>query len=159
LPTDIEIPQQLNIPLLAYQHLLGELKGLEIGSLSSGRSEDSDEEDLDLIPGRPDDDPLFRYLDGEMLERLTTAIEDLPERERLIITLYYYEEMTMKEIGLILGVDQSRVSQIHASAVLHLRARLCAPAIFKEPQNNPEGEQPKRAGGEAAGHRIVSHSS
>jgi RNA polymerase sigma factor FliA len=94
-----------------------------------------------------------------MLERLTTAIEDLPERERLIITLYYYEEMTMKEIGLILGVDQSRVSQINASAVLHLRAGLCAPAIVKEPQNNPEGEQPKRARGEAAGHRIVSHSS
>jgi RNA polymerase sigma factor FliA len=67
---------------------------------------------------------MFRYLDGEMRERLTKAINDLPERERLIMTLYYYEETTMKEIGLILGVVESRVSQINASAVLHLRARL-----------------------------------
>jgi RNA polymerase sigma factor FliA len=125
-PTDIEIAQKLNISLAAYQQLLGELKGLEIGSLHSERSGDSDEEELDLIPGRPEDNPLFRYLDGEMRERLTKAINDLPERERLIMTLYYYEEVSMKEIGLIIGVVESRVSQIHASAVLHLRARLAA---------------------------------
>jgi RNA polymerase sigma factor FliA len=142
-PTDTEIAQKLNIPLATYQQLLGELKGLEIGSLHAGRSEDSDEEELDLIPGRPEDDPLFRYLDGEMRERLTKAIEDLPERERLVMTLYYYEEATMKEIGLILGVVESRVSQIHASAVLHLRARRSAPAILKEPQNNPDGDHRK----------------
>jgi RNA polymerase sigma factor for flagellar operon FliA len=123
-PTDIEIAQKLNIPLAAYQHLLGELKGLEIGSLHSERSEDSDEEELDLIPGRSEDDPLFRYLDGEMRERLTQAISDLPERERLFMTLYYYEEVTIREIGLIPGIVESRVSRIHASAVLHLRARL-----------------------------------
>jgi RNA polymerase sigma factor FliA len=136
-PIDIEIAQKLNISLAAYQQLLGELKGLEVGSLQSERSEDSDEEELDLIPGRPDDDPLFRYLDGEMRERLTTAINDLPERERLVMTLYYYEETTMKEIGLILGVVESRVSQIHASAVLHLRARIAMPTTLKEPQNKP----------------------
>ena len=55
---------------------------------------------------------------------LAEAIGDLPERERLVMTLYYYEEMTMKEIGLTLGVVESRVSQIHASAVLHLRTML-----------------------------------
>jgi RNA polymerase sigma factor FliA len=125
-PTDIEIADKLNIPLAEYQQLLGELKGLEIGTLHADRSAESDEEDLDLIPGRPEDDPLFRYLDGEMRERLTRAIDDLPERERLVMSLYYYEETTMKEIGLILGVVESRVSQIHASAVLHLRARLAA---------------------------------
>jgi RNA polymerase sigma factor FliA len=123
-PTDIEIAQKLNIPLLAYQHLLGELRGLDIGTLHSQRSADSDEEELIYVPGRPEDDPLFRYLDGEMRERLNKAINDLPERERLVTTLYYYEETTMREIGVILGVVESRVSQIHASAVLHLRARL-----------------------------------
>jgi RNA polymerase sigma factor for flagellar operon FliA len=126
-PTDIEIAQKLNISLGAYQQLLGELKGLEVGSLHADRSEVSDEEELARIPGRPDDDPLHRFLDAEMRERLTTAINDLPERERMIMTLYYYEETTMREIGLILGVVESRVSQIHASAVLHLRARLAAP--------------------------------
>ena len=59
-----------------------------------------------------------------MRERLTTAINDLPERERLVLTLYYYQETTMKEIGLILDVVDSRVSQILASAVVHLRAAL-----------------------------------
>jgi RNA polymerase sigma factor for flagellar operon FliA len=125
-PTDIEIAQKLNLPLAAYQQVLGELKGLEIGTLHTERSAESDEEELDLIPGRPEEDPLFRYLDGEMRERLTKAINGLPERERLVMTLYYYEEISMKEIGLIMGVVESRVSQIHASAVLHLRARLAA---------------------------------
>jgi RNA polymerase sigma factor for flagellar operon FliA len=126
-PTDIEIAQQLNIPLAAYQQLLGELKGLEIGSLHSERSGDSDEVELDLLPGRSEDDPLFRFLDGEMRQHLTTAINDLPERERMVLTLYYYEEVNMKDIGVILGVVESRISQIHASAVLHLRARLSTP--------------------------------
>jgi RNA polymerase sigma factor for flagellar operon FliA len=157
-PVDIEIAQKLNISLAAYQQLLGELKGLEIGSVHAQRSEDSDEEDLDLIPGRPDDDPLFRYLDGEMRERLTTAINDLPERERLVMTLYYYEETTMREIGLILGVVESRVSQIHASAVLHLRARLAMPTL-KGPQNKPAGHHSERARGGEVRHRIAAHSS
>jgi RNA polymerase sigma factor for flagellar operon FliA len=55
---------------------------------------------------------------------LTDAIANLPDRERLVMTLYYYEEMTMREIGLALGVVESRVSQLHASAVVHLRAAL-----------------------------------
>jgi RNA polymerase sigma factor FliA len=112
-PTDIEIAQKLNIPLDAYQQLLGELKGLEIGSLHAVRAEDdSGEEELVYLPSRPEDDPLFRYLDGELRGRLTKAINDLPEHERLIMTLYYYEETTMTEIGDILGVSESRVSQI-----------------------------------------------
>jgi RNA polymerase sigma factor FliA len=126
-PNDIEIAQKLNMPLAAYQHLLGELKGLEVGTLHAKRSSDVGEEELVYVAGRPEDDPLFRYLEGEMRDRLTKAINNLPERERLVMTLYYYEETTMKEIGLILGVDHSRVSQIHASAVLHLRAQLSAP--------------------------------
>ena len=120
------------MPLAAYQQLLGELDGLEIGTLYSERYADTDEENLISVAARPEDDPLFRYLDSELRECLTKAINDLPERERLVMTLYYYEETTMKEIGLILGVVESRVSQMHASAVLHLRARLSAPAPPEE---------------------------
>jgi RNA polymerase sigma factor FliA len=141
-PTDIEIAQKLNILLAAYQQLLGELKGLEIGTLHSERAADSQEEELIYVPGRPEDDPLFRYLDAEMRERLTKAINDLPERERLVTTLYYYEELSMKEIGIVLGVVESRVSQIRASSVLHLRARLSAPATTEEPRQ--DRNQPKR---------------
>ena len=78
------------------------------------------------VPGPPEDDPLFRCLKGEMKQRLTDAIEELPEKERLVLTLYYYEELTMKEIGLTLGVVESRVSQIHSSAVVRLRSALRA---------------------------------
>jgi RNA polymerase sigma factor for flagellar operon FliA len=141
-PNDIEIAQKLNIPLAAYQQLLWDLKGLEIGTLHTVRSEDSEEDDLACLPSRAEDDPLFRYLDAEMRERLTQAIEALPERERMVMTLYYYEEMTMKEIGLILGVVESRVSQIHASAVLHLRARFSAPATTEVPRQ--DRNHPKR---------------
>jgi hypothetical protein len=67
-----------------------------------------------------------------MRERLTKAIEDLPERERLVLTLYYYEETTTREIALILDIVESRVWQIRASAVRHLRALLSAPAPPEE---------------------------
>jgi RNA polymerase sigma factor for flagellar operon FliA len=59
-----------------------------------------------------------------MKQRLADAIEELPEKERMVLTLYYYEELTMREIGLTLGVVESRVSQIHSSAVLRLRSAL-----------------------------------
>ena len=123
-PSESEVAAEMAIGLDAYQQLLGELKSLEIGTLHLERNEDSGEEELAYIPGRPEDDPLFRCLRGEMEGRLTGAIQDLPERERLVMTLYYYEEMTMREIGMALGVVESRVSQIHASAVLHLRSAL-----------------------------------
>ncbi len=124
-PSEPEVARELGLELDAYQQLLGELKGLEIGTLHLERSEDSGEEELAYVPNAAeDDDPLFRCLRGEMRERLAAAIEQLPERERLVVTLYYYEEMTMKEIGLALGVVESRVSQIHSSAVAHLRVHL-----------------------------------
>jgi RNA polymerase sigma factor for flagellar operon FliA len=123
-PSEQEIAKEMDLTLAEYQLLLGELKGLEIGSLHMERSEDSGDEELAYIPGSPEDDPLFRCLKGEMKQRLADAIDELPEKERLVLTLYYYEELTMKEIGLTLGVVESRVSQIHSSAVLRLRTAL-----------------------------------
>jgi RNA polymerase sigma factor FliA len=150
-PSDVEIAAELGMTLADYQNLLGELKGLEIGTLHAERSEDSGEEELAYLPNRPEDDPLFRCLHGEMRQRLADAVSELPERERLVMTLYYYEELTMKEIGLILGVVESRVSQMHASAVLHLRAKLAdltglprpnsaSKHRFSSPGGQPEGQ-------------------
>ena len=59
-----------------------------------------------------------------MREALGEAIARLPEREKLVVTLYYYEELTLREIGEVLGVTESRVSQLHTKAVLRLKARL-----------------------------------
>jgi RNA polymerase sigma factor for flagellar operon FliA len=123
-PGEAEIAAELALELDDYQQLLGDLKGLEIGTLHMVRNEDSGEEELAYVPGRPEEDPLFICLRGELEDRLTEAIANLPDRERLVMTLYYYEEMTMREIGLALGVVESRVSQVHASAVAHLRAAL-----------------------------------
>jgi len=123
-PSEQEIAKEMELSLVEYQLLLGDLKGLEIGSLHIERSEDSGDEELAYVPGSPEDDPLFRCLKGEMKQRLADAIDGLPEKERMVLTLYYYEELTMKEIGLTLGVVESRVSQIHSSAVLRLRIAL-----------------------------------
>ncbi len=125
-PSEQEIAGAMELSLNDYQQLLGDLKGLEIGSLHMERTEDSGDEELAYIPGAPEDDPLFRCLKGEMKQRLADAIDELPEKERLVLTLYYYEELTMKEIGLTLGVVESRVSQIHSSAVLRLRSALAS---------------------------------
>ncbi len=123
-PSEQEIAGEMSLSLSDYQQLLGELKGLEIGSLHMERTEDSGDEELAYIPGSPDEDPLFRCLQGEMKQRLADAIEELPEKERMVLTLYYFEELTMKEIGVTLGVVESRISQIHSSAVVRLRTAL-----------------------------------
>jgi RNA polymerase sigma factor for flagellar operon FliA len=123
-PNEAEVAEEMSVTLDEYQQLLGDLKGLEIGTLHVEHNEDSGEEELAYVPGKPEDDPLFQCLRGELEDRLTEAIQNLPDRERLVMTLYYFEEMTMREIGLALGVVESRVSQVHASAVVHLRAAL-----------------------------------
>lgn len=139
-PSEQEVAAELRMKLGDYQQLLGELKGLEIGTLHVERSEDSGEEELAYVPNRPEDDPLFCCLRSEMRQRLAQAISGLPERERLVMTLYYYEEMTMKEIGLTLGVVESRVSQIHASAVLRLRSVLADLAVKPAGLRKPGGK-------------------
>ena len=139
-PTEPEIAQEMQVTLTAFQTLLGDLKGLEIGSLHMERTEDSGDEELSYVPGAPEDDPLFRCLKGEMKQRLADAIEDLPEKERMVLTLYYYEELTMKEIGLTLGVVESRVSQIHSAAVVRLRSALAS----LRPKGTPDLKRKKR---------------
>ncbi len=70
----------MGLSLEEYQQLLGDLKGLEIGSLHMERSEDSGDEELAYVPGSPDEDPLFRCLQGELKQRLIDAIEELPRK-------------------------------------------------------------------------------
>lgn len=154
-PGEAEIAAEMGLELEEYQQLLGDLKGLEIGTLHIERNEDSGEEELAYVPGRPEEDPLFRCLRGELEERLAEAIQNLPDRERLVMTLYYYEEMTMREIGLALGVVESRVSQVHASAVSHLRSALrdlAAQGVFDRGASRkpPARQRPARGNGHGA---------
>lgn len=123
-PEETEIAAEMKIDLAALYQIASDLKGLEISSLNMLHNEDSGEEELAYVAGPLSDDPLLRCLQGEMKQRLMDAIDELPERERMVISLYYFEELTMKEIGQMLGIVESRVSQINSSAVRKLRAAL-----------------------------------
>ena len=81
---------------------------------------------LDCIAGKGDTDPQTSLRLRELKETIANAIDTLPEKERLMISLYYYEEMNMKLIGEVLGITESRVSQIHSKAVYRLRSKLKA---------------------------------
>ena len=127
-PTEVEVAKEMGLELNAYQQLLGELSGLELSSLNATPGEDAGVEALALVPAGPEDDPFLQCQSNEMRRLLAEAIEDLPERERTVLTLYYYEELTMREVGATLGVVESRVSQLHSSAMARLRVALGAPA-------------------------------
>ena len=125
-PGEQEIADAMGISLAELQQLTRELRSLELGSLNAERSKDEEDEELDYVPDSAERDPLFLCLASESRDRLINAIEELPEKERLVLTLYYYEELTMREIGMTLGVVESRVSQIHSAAIRSLRAALGA---------------------------------
>ena len=127
-PNETEVAQEMGFQIAQYHKLLDQLNGLEIESLHVARHEDSSEDWLTCLPARSEECPFFLCQRGEIQSRMTDAISQLPDQERLVMTLYYYQEMTMSEVGLTLGVGASRVSQIHASAVAHLKAALGAPA-------------------------------
>src|SRR5215469_1287349 len=123
-PSEPEIAEAMEMELDELQQLIGELRGLELGSLNAEHSKDEEDEELEYVPASAEEDPLFLCLEAESRQRLIDAIEELPEKERLVLTLYYYEELTMREIGLTLGVVESRVSQIHSGAVRRLRSAM-----------------------------------
>jgi RNA polymerase sigma factor for flagellar operon FliA len=132
-PLQQEIAAEMELTLKQLQQLLGELDSLAVGSLHA-ENEDTSLQDMDRFASTADEDPLFLCLQGETRQHLANAIERLPEKERLVLTLYYYEELTMNEIGLILGVVESRVSQIRSSAVGRLRNAFgLAPVPGKRP--------------------------
>jgi RNA polymerase sigma factor for flagellar operon FliA len=122
--TEIEVAGELGLSIESYQRLLGELRGLGLGSLEKETGENGEETDLVRYAPDGDSDPFFLCLQSEMKERLAEAIADLEEQEQQVLSLYYYEELTMKEVGHVIGVGESRVSQIHSSAMVKLRGRL-----------------------------------
>jgi RNA polymerase sigma factor FliA len=124
-PNENEIAQEMGIGLSELQSLLAELDGLELGSLRVESPRDGKEEDLtDYVPSKPEETPFFQCLRSEMKQLLANAISELPEKEQRVLALYYYEELTMKEVGAALGIGESRVSQIHSLAMVRLRTRL-----------------------------------
>ena len=123
-PTETEIASELGMELGDYQRMLGEARGGQLIYLDEVGERDGDEDYLERHHPSQEPDPLQTLSDGRFRQALVAAIQDLPEREKLVIALYYYENLTLREIGEVLGVTESRVSQLHTKAVLRLKSRL-----------------------------------
>ena len=127
-PTDSEIAAELHISVKEFQQSLTQIANTSIVALDelwSISGSDGDQASLiDTIEDPKSRDP-SRMLDlSEMKARLAAAIDALPKREKIVIALYYYENLTLREIGEVLGVTESRVSQLHTKAILRLKGRL-----------------------------------
>lgn len=124
--TDEEVADELGLSPETFQETLGEVATLSVISLEQrldgDGSDDSSSELSDLIPDETD---ITERAEFEERKRfLAAALAELPERERLVVGLYYYEGLTLKEIGQVLGVTEARVSQMHAKSMMRLRGHL-----------------------------------
>ena len=122
-PSESEIAEEVGVSLKRLQRILGEVRGLDVGSLHSESAEPDGQDAIDP-PSGADEDPFQQALRSEMTGLLGKAIGELAARERNVLALYHFEELTMKQVGAILGIGESRVSQIHSAALLRLRTRL-----------------------------------
>lgn len=127
--TDEEVCKALNLTQQQFSHLLMETSFSSFLSLDDLWNIDKDSSGgsvriIETIQDQNAEDPVAAVMFGEQKRVLTDAINKLPEREKLVIALYYYEGLTLKEIGKVLGVSESRISQMHTKAILRLRGRL-----------------------------------
>jgi RNA polymerase sigma factor for flagellar operon FliA len=127
-PTDEEIAKKVGITVEELDESLSEISRSSIAALDELWTVSSSGGDqvalIDTIEDTDAPDPQSSLSATEMKEAIGEAIARLPEREKLVVTLYYYEELTLREIGEVLGVTESRVSQLHTKAVLRLKSRL-----------------------------------
>lgn len=127
-PKDDEVAKEMGITLRELHYLYTKLSYTSVVSFeelwTAGGEKEEKSTIFTTIADETADDPVSLFESVEVKGVLAEAIERLPERERIVIALYYYEGLTLKEIGEILGVTESRVSQLHTKAVLRLRARL-----------------------------------
>ncbi|WP_456433545.1 FliA/WhiG family RNA polymerase sigma factor [Thermosulfuriphilus sp.] len=124
---DEEVAKELGLSLDEFYRLLEETKGATFIDIETIRRKmpDLNEEDIfDLIADPDQEDPFDSIQFGELKDVLAQAIESLPEKERLVVALYYYEDLTMREIGEIMGYTESRISQLHTKAMMRLKAHL-----------------------------------
>ncbi|MCK9330110.1 MAG: FliA/WhiG family RNA polymerase sigma factor [Candidatus Cloacimonetes bacterium] len=125
LPSDDEIAEELDLSIEEYYNLTDNLGPLYIQSLDSNFTTSKGDDSLNYSEILPDNDNIEYEEKKEILkQKLISSIQKLPEKERLVISLYYYENLNLKEIGKVLEVSESRISQIHSSAVNKLRTML-----------------------------------
>jgi RNA polymerase sigma factor FliA len=129
-PSESEIAEELQLPLGAYQHLLQEIHGCQLvyyEDFDRGEHENSFIDQhcrSENSSSTGTADPLAQLLESGLRQRLIEAIEAVPERERLLLSLYYEEELNLREIGAVMEVSESRVCQLHSQVISRLRGLL-----------------------------------
>ncbi len=124
-PYEEEAAKAMDMNLEQFRKMLVQIGSSTIVKLAQERSLDDDQDSYNLTLKDPNAIcPIDEIISRETKSTLTKAIKNLPEREALVITLYYYEEITMKEIGKVLSLTESRICQIHSDAILHLMQAL-----------------------------------
>jgi RNA polymerase sigma factor FliA len=128
-PSSEEVASSLGVEMDAFEEMLDDVKGTSLISLEDLGQGPPSEDKSDLLEAlltRQDQDPLEVLNLHDLKKALTLTIAELPEKERLVLSLYYFEELTMKEVGKVLSLTESRISQLHTQAVLRLRGKLKA---------------------------------
>ena len=122
-PSEQELAESLSMSLGDYQQMLQDARGHQLIYYDDFRDSDDDHY-LDRHCADPTPSPLERLLDQNLRKLVIGAIGDLPEREKLVMSLYYEQELNFKEIGEVLGVTESRICQLHTQAIARLRSKL-----------------------------------
>ncbi|MEY2688348.1 MAG: hypothetical protein RL375_2546 [Pseudomonadota bacterium] len=123
-PSEGEIAKEMGVTLAEYQDLLNKVRGTQLVYLEDMSGQDGDSDYLDRHVVEQGTDPLAQLSDQRMRQALVDAIKNLPEREQYVMSMYYEEDMNLKEIAAVLGVTESRVCQLHSQSIARLRTKL-----------------------------------
>lgn len=124
-PLESEIATDLGLSLVDYQSLLGKVRGTQLVYLEDMARGDEDQDSfLDRHVGDSEADPMNMLRDQRLRQALVAAIKSLPEREQFIMSMYYEQDMNLKEIAAVLDVTESRICQLHSQSIARLRAKM-----------------------------------
>lgn len=123
-PIESEIAREMGLALSEYQELLGKVRGTQLVYLEDMSGDDGDSDYLDRHAGDEALNPLAQLQDDRMRRALIDAIKGLPDREQHVMSMYYEQDMNLKEIASVLKVTESRVCQLHSQSIARLRVRL-----------------------------------
>ena len=123
-PSETESAEAKNIPLSKYQDMLGDARGLQLLYFEDFGEADEDDSFLDKQTANEASMPLPQLLDANLRACIIAGIDNLPEREKLLMSLYYEQELNLREISEVFGVTESRICQLHGQAIARLRTKL-----------------------------------
>ncbi len=123
-PEEAEIAEELKLPVAEYRRKLTEMEGLNIGELEYVRDENDTPVLLKYAASAEEDSPATTLERSELERLIASCIDRIPKTERTVLSLYFYEELTLREISEIMGIHLSRVSQIKSQAILRLRTAM-----------------------------------